>query len=135
MKMKVILRLFWINFALTQTRFMILIIVGFKGKIKRMFVGFGLAPYTIFIFTLSTFTIYVPFGLVLRYIYFQAYANNSTSILFWEIIAFMSILGPVCYVFFTWIYITVNIAFWLPTYRSECIKCLSDLTAAFFVKK
>ena len=88
---------------------MILIVVGFKAKIKRMFVGYGLVPYTIFILTLSTFTIYVPFGLVLRYIYFQEYADTRTSIFFWEIIAFTSILGPVCYVFFTWIYVIVNI--------------------------
>ena len=93
---------------------MIFIVAGYKAKIKRMFVGYGLAPYTILIFTLTSFTIYVPFGLILRYNYFQEYANTSTSIMFWKIIAFMSMLGPACYIFFTWIYMTVSIPLLFP---------------------
>ena len=93
---------------------MIFIVAGYKAKIKRMFVGYGLAPYTILIFILTTFGIYVPFGLILRNNYFKEYANTSTSIMFWKIIAFMSMLGPACYIFFTWIYMTVNIPLLFP---------------------
>ena len=108
MKMKVNSRILLKSFFI-KIRLIIFIVAGYKSKIKRIFVGYGLAPYTILIFTLTTFTIYVPFGLILRYNYFQEYANTKTSILFWKIIGLMSILGPTCYIFFTRIYMTVNI--------------------------
>ena len=93
---------------------MIFIVAGYKAKIKRMFASYGLALYTILIFILTTFGIYVPLGLILRNNYFQEFANTSTSIMFWKIIAFMSMLGPACYIFFTWIYMNVSVPLLFP---------------------
>ena len=77
------------------------------SAIKKFFTGKGYIPYTLLIYTLDFLLIYIPMGLVTKYVIYVEQASSMELELFLPLLGSSIILGPALYTGVLYLYYKV----------------------------
>ena len=77
------------------------------SAIKKFFTGKGYIPYTLLIYTLDFLLIYIPMGLVIKYVIYVEQADSMELELFLTLLGSSIIVGPALYTGVLYLYYTV----------------------------